>query len=234
MRHIVAMGGGGFSMEPDNLALDRYALSLTNKTAPNVCFLPTASADSIPYSERFEMAFKSLGCQTSWLSLFWPHTQDIESFVMEQDLIYVGGGNTRNLIVLWQDWGLDKFIRQAYENGTVLAGLSAGANCWFDEFSTDSMGDLQPWPGLGWLKGSFCPHYDGEAERRPSLKRMVENGTIGGGFAADDGAAVHFINEAPAHFVSSRPTSQVYKVGLEDGAFTESTCQMNFLLEQYS
>ncbi|MBI1331551.1 MAG: peptidase E [Armatimonadetes bacterium] len=212
MRHIVAMGGGGFSMEPDNLALDRYVLSLVEADKPKVCFIPTASADSEDYTRRFYEAFEGLGCEASHLSLFWPHRLDFDDFMMAQDVIYVGGGNTRNLLLLWKDWGLDSAIRKAYENGTVLAGISAGANCWFEEFSTDSMGPLAPWKGLGWLNGSFCPHYDGESDRRPSLKRMLDEGEMGPGFACDDGVAAHYIDENLYQFVSSRPSAMAYRV----------------------
>ncbi len=214
MRNIVAIGGGGFSTEPENLALDRYILGLVDKPKPKVCFIPTASADSNDYSDRFHLAYQSLGCETSYLSLFWPHRLDFDEYMLEQDVIYVGGGNTRNLLVLWRDWGLDVAIRKAYENGTVLAGVSAGANCWFEEFSTDSMGPLAPWPGLGWLAGSFCPHYDGEADRRPSLKRMLENGEIGPGLACEDWTAAHFIDESLHKCVSSKISSKVFRVDL--------------------
>ena len=148
VRQIVAIGGGGFSMEPENLGLDRYILSLVESLNPKACFLPIASADNQTYIDSFHECYRTLGCETSHLSLYWPHRLDFEDFMMEQDVIYVGGGNTRNLLVLWRDWGLDVAIRKAYENGTVLAGVSAGANCWFEEFSTDSMGPLAPWKGL--------------------------------------------------------------------------------------
>jgi dipeptidase E len=230
-RHILAMGGGGFSMEPDNLAQDRYAIRLTRKPRPKVCFLPTASGDPDGYTERFHKAFSSLDCPSAHLHLFRPHTKDIEGFILEQDLIYVGGGNTRNMIVLWREWGLDAMIRKAYEEGTVLAGLSAGANCWFEEFSTDSMGDLMPWPGLGWLSGSFCPHYDGEVERRPSLRKMITEGRMGAGYAADDGAAVHFVNEKPYQFVSSRENAKVYAVGMQGSDFFEAVQETTWLDE---
>ncbi len=210
----MALGGGGFSMEPENLALDRYVLSLTGKSTPKVCFLPTASADSEDYIAKFVVAYQSLGCETSHLSLFWPHRLDFEDFMLEQDVIYVGGGNTRNLLVLWRDWGLDTAIRKAYDNGTILTGVSAGGNCWFEEFSTDSMGPLAPWRGLGWLKGSFCPHYDGEEDRKPSLRRMLDNGELGPGFAADDGAGIHFIDEQLHRCIRSRPHARVYRVGV--------------------
>lgn len=201
-------------MEPENLAIDRYILSLVESNSPKACFIPTASADSEDYTNRFHEAYARLGCTTSHLSLYWPHRLDFDDFMMEQDVIYVGGGNTRNLVVLWRDWGLDKAIRKAYENGTVLAGVSAGGNCWFEEFSTDSMGPLAPWKGLGWLKGSFCPHYDGEEDRRPSLKRMLANGEIGPGLASEDGTAAHFIDEQLYKCVASRPGSKVFRVDI--------------------
>ncbi len=223
MRQIVAIGGGGFSMEPENLALDRYILGLVDKPKPKVCFIPTASADSNDYSDRFHLAYQSLGCETSYLSLFWPHRLDFDEYMLEQDVIYVGGGNTRNLLVLWRDWGLDVAIRKAYENGTVLAGVSAGANCWFEEFSTDSMGPLAPWKGLGWLKGSFCPHFDGEAERRPSLKRMLENGEIGPGLASEDRTATHFIDEKLHKCITSNEGSQVFRVDIRGEVALETS-----------
>jgi peptidase E len=201
-------------MEPENLALDRHILSLVNKQTPKVCFIPTAAADNQEYIDRFHEAYGSLKCETSHLSLYWPHRLDFDDFMLEQDVIYVGGGNTRNLLVLWRDWGLDTAIRKAYENGTVLAGVSAGANCWFEEFSTDSMGPLAPWKGLGWLSGSFCPHYDGEADRRPSLKRMLKSGEIGPGLASEDRTATHFIDEKLHQCITSNSGSQVFRVDL--------------------
>ena len=212
MRQIVAIGGGGFSQEPENLALNRYVVSLAQSPKPRACFLPIASADNQTYIDNFHDCYRNLGCETSHLSLYWPHRLDFEDFMLEQDVIYVGGGNTRNLLVLWRDWGLDVAIRKAYENGIVLAGVSAGANCWFDEFSTDSMGPLAPWKGLGWLAGSYCPHYDGEEDRRPSLKRMLENGEIGAGLACEDWAAAHFVDEKLHKCISSKPSSGVFRV----------------------
>ena len=214
MRQIVAIGGGGFGEEPENLALNRYVLSLVENPNPKACFLPIASADNQTYIDGFHACYRMLGYETSHLSLYWPHRLDLEDFMMEQDVIYVGGGNTRNLLVLWREWGLDVAIRKAYENGTILAGVSAGANCWFEEFSTDSMGPLAPWRGLGWLKGSYCPHYDGEADRRPSLKRMLENGEIGPGLACEDWTAAHYVDEKLHKCISSKSGSRVFEVGL--------------------
>lgn len=223
MRHIVAIGGAGFNAEPENLGLDRYILSLVKTDSPKACFIPTASADRETYITSFHEVYGKLGYKTSHLSLYWPERLDFEAFMLEQDVIYVGGGNTRNLLVLWRDWGLDKAIRKAYENGTVLAGVSAGANCWFEEFSTDSMGPLAPWKGLGWLEGSFCPHYDGEEDRRPSLRKMLTEGLMGPGLASEDGTAAHFVDEKFHRAVTMRPDSKVYRVNCKEELALEMT-----------
>lgn len=221
-RHIIAMGGGGFSMEPDNPLLDLYVLKQTEKENPKICFIPTASGDSQGYIERFYQSFKKHNCVPSHLSLFNGHTADIEGFVLEQDVIYVGGGNTRNLLTLWREWNLDKHIRKAYEQGTVLAGISAGSICWFEQGVTDSIpGRLSSLNCLGWLKGSNCPHYDGEAQRRPSYHQLMLKKEILPGIATDDGAAAHFINEKLSCYVSSDPSKRAYSVALKNGEVHE-------------
>ncbi|HTE19027.1 MAG TPA: peptidase E [Armatimonadota bacterium] len=213
MRQIIAMGGGGFSMEPDNLALDEYVLRQSGKPAPRVCFLPTASGDAESYSLKFYAAMTKLDCRPSHLSLFKPPTADLESFLLEKDVVYVGGGNTKSMLALWREWGLDGILRRAWEQGVVLAGVSAGAICWFEAGVTDSVpGELRPLACLGFLPGSCCPHYDGEAERRPSYRRLVAAGQIGTGYAADDGAALHFVDGALHAVVSSRPDARAYRV----------------------
>ena len=233
MRQIIAMGGGGFSMEPENLALDRYVLQQTHKADPRVCFLPTASGDSDSYILNFYKSFSTLPCHTNYLSVFRPPTADLEGFIMEQDVIYVGGGSTRSLMALWREFGLDTFLHKAYQAGNVLAGISAGANCWFEDCSTDSLpGEFQVLACLGFLKGSFCPHYDGEAERRPSYQRLIGQGALKGGLAADDGAAVHFIDEELIRVVSSRPDARAYRVIRINDQVREEALGTEFLAEK--
>lgn len=233
MQQIIAMGGGGFSMEPDNLALDQYVIAQTGKTSPAVCFLGQASGESLDYAVRFYRAFTDLGCRPSHLSLFQPHTAAIEDFLMAQDVIYVGGGNTKSMLALWRAWGLDRTLREAAANGTVLAGISAGAICWFEAGTTDSIpGKLTALPCLGYLKGSCSPHYDGEAERRPTLHRLVAGGEIMAGYAFDDGAAGHFIDGELRHVVSSRPQAQGYRVEQVDSTAVETPLQTRYLLEK--
>jgi peptidase E len=179
--------------------------------------LPTASGDAENYIKRFYQAFEKLDSSPSHLSLFNPPTRDLEDFILTKDIIYVGGGNTKNLLILWKEWGLDKILKKAWEQGVVLAGISAGSICWFEEGVTDSFGDnLEPIKGLGFLKGSNCPHYDGESERRPTYQKLIQDGRIQTGIAADDGVAVHFIDQEIFRIGSSRPNAKAYHVSIEN------------------
>ncbi|WP_041865896.1 Type 1 glutamine amidotransferase-like domain-containing protein [Solibacillus silvestris] len=229
MRQIIAMGGGGFSMEPDNPLLDHYILKQAETANPKICFLPTASGDSEQYISRFYSFFNDQNCDPSHLSLFNPPSRDLESFVLEKDILYVGGGNTKNLLTLWKEWGLDSILRKAWEEGVILAGLSAGAICWFEQGVTDSYGDgLEPINCLGFLKGSNCPHYDGETERRPAYHKLMETNKLHSGIALDDGVAIHYKEQEIHKIVSSRPNAKAYSVSLEKG-ITERELHAEYL-----
>jgi dipeptidase E len=214
-RRVVAMGGGGFSMEPENPLLDRFVLSLPRRQPPRVCFVPTATGDAEGYVARFYRAFAGLDCRPADLGLFERTVADLESFVLAQDVIYVGGGNTASLLAVWRTHGLDRVLRRAWEEGVVLCGVSAGMNCWFEASVTDSFGGGRLAPladGLGLLPGSACPHYDGEAERRPTFTALVAAGELPDGWAADDGAALVFAGLELLEVVASRPRARGYRV----------------------
>ncbi len=230
MKQIIAMGGGGFSMEPDNPALDRYIRDQSGKAHPKVCFLPTAGAESPEYIIRFYEAFTALECHPSHLSLFSLPTADLRSFLLAKDVIYVGGGNTRSMLALWREWGLDAMLREVWDAGVVLAGLSAGAICWFEQGVTDSVpGQLGPLDCLGYLAGSCCPHYDAQTERRPAYHRLLKAGEIQPGYALDDGAALHVIGETLHRVVISHPKAQAYAVDVVDGDVRERTLESTLL-----
>jgi peptidase E len=229
-KQIICMGGGGFLMEPQNPLLDLYILGQSPKKKPKICFVGTASGDSLDSIKRFLTHFKKFNCEPSYLSLFKAPKENLESFVLSKDIIYVGGGNTRNLLLLWKAWGLDKIMKKGWKQGIVLSGVSAGSICWFEEGVTDSFpGKLAPLKCLGFLKGSNCPHYDGEKERRPSYHRLVRERKIKNGYAADDGVALHFIDNTIAHIVSSRPLGRAYKVGWQKGKVIEETIVPTYL-----
>jgi peptidase E len=211
-RQIIALGGGGFSDGPENPLLDDYILNQSTAQTPKICFIGTASGDSDAYIQRFYTFYENKNCVPSHLSLFKGHTAEIEEFILDQDILFVGGGNTRNLLVLWKEWGLDSIIKKAYENGTVLSGISAGSICWFEEGLTDSIpSKLTKLDCLGILEGSNCPHFDGEPERQEVFKSMIESGEMKPGIACDDGVALHFVNEKLEKIISSQANKHAYK-----------------------
>jgi haloacetate dehalogenase len=214
-RRIVALGGGGFSTEPENPLLDRFVLSLARSARPRVCFVPTASGDSADYVARFHRAFSALDCEPCELRLFERSVGDLRSFVLAQDVLYVGGGSTANLLAVWRTHVLDRIVAEAWEEGVVLCGISAGMNCWFEQSVTDSFDVARLAPlndGLGLLAGSACPHYDGDEQRRPAFRRFVGGGQLAGGYAADDGAALVFSGRELEEVVGSRPGAAAYRV----------------------
>jgi peptidase E len=231
-RQIIVLGGGGFSMEPDNPLLDRFVLSLARRPRPKVCFVPTASGDAAEYVEGFHHAFAQHDCQPADLRLFERTVSDLESFVLAQDVIYVGGGSTANLLAVWRVHGLDQILRRAWQEGVVLAGISAGMNCWFEQSVTDSF-DVNHLSGLddglGLLPGSGCPHYDGEPQRRPTYQNLVGSGALSDGWAADDGAAILFADGAEPAVVSSRPNACAYRVCLQTDGVTEERIAGRYL-----
>lgn len=231
---IVAMGGGGFAMEPDNPRLDDYLLSLARRrrARPRVLFVGSASGDSRNFIGRFRGAFLGKDCVTDVLPLFRRYHRDLEALVLSQDLIFVGGGNTANLLAMWRAHGLDRALRTAWQAGVVLAGVSAGGLCWFEDGVTDSWGS-DPAPlgdGLGFLPGSFCPHYDGEPDRRPCYESLIAGGALPGGWAADDGVALHFEGTQLIEVVSSRPEAECWRVTRGQDGATEATAHPARLL----
>lgn len=232
MRQIIAMGGGGFSMEPENLLLDQYILEQAQNNKPKICFLPTASGDQQSYIDAFYKAFETLECNPSHLSLFEPNFNSTEELLLNQDIIYVGGGNTRNMMILWKEWGLDELLIQCYQKGIILAGISAGSICWFEEGLTDPLnGPLYPIKGLGILKGSHCPHYDGENKRKPAYRQHIREALMKPGYAADDGAALHFVNEELYKTVSSRKNASAYYIEVKDKKAEETRLDRIYLAE---
>jgi dipeptidase E len=224
---IVALGGGGFSTEPENPLLDDFVLSLSHSPRPRICFVATGSGDSQDYIERFYRAFARLDCRMSHLELLNRSVQDLRSLVLDQDVIYVGGGSTANLLAIWRLHGLDEVLAEASSEGVLLAGISAGMNCWFEESLTDSfhVGQLDPLKdGLGFIDGSACPHYDGEPLRRSTFRRLIAAGELADGWAADDGVALVFEDGQLREAVSSRPDAAVTRVTRQnDGTGEEAT-----------
>jgi dipeptidase E len=226
-RIIVAMGGGGFSMKPDNGLLDGLLLDLARRRSgrerPRICFIPTAGADNDATLVAFYVAFNDRA-EPRHLALFNRTVDDIDAYLLDQDIVFVGGGNTANMLAIWRLHGVDRAMRGAWEAGVIMAGMSAGAICWFEACTTDSFGpELRPLhDGLGVLSGSFVPHYHGEAQRRPFFHRLVADGTLPAGYGVDDGAALVFDGMHLREAVSSNPEAGAYRVEAVDGVARET------------
>ncbi len=222
------MGGGGFSMD-DNPLLDQYIIDSAGKPNPKICFLPTASGDSDGYRLEFYKGLSKLNCRLTDLQLFRRTISDLTEFVCSQDIIYVGGGSTANMLTVWKTHGLDSALKIAYEKGTVLAGLSAGSICWFEEGVTDSLGPgFKKFNCLGFLEGSNCPHYDSEVNHRQAYQDLIKKG-MKDGYGTDDGVALHFVNEKLKKIVSSRQNASAYKLHKEGESIIETKLETQFL-----
>ncbi len=230
------MGGGGFQMEPDNPVLDDHVLALASarcgRATPRICLIPTAAADDGALIADFERLFALPRAEPSVLRLFSRGDEPLDALIGRQDAVYVLGGNTANLLALWRLHGLDRILREAWERGTVMAGMSAGAICWFEACTTDSFGPtLRPLHGaLGFLEGSLVPHYHGEAQRRPLTLRLVGAGELPAGYAVDDGAALVIQDRELMEVVTSDPTAGAWRVEPDGaGGATETALPTRFL-----
>ena len=195
-----------------------------------MCFIPTAGGDNDNYVARFYRSFDVSRCSPSHLPLFQSTLPELAKFLCEQDVIYVGGGNTAKMLAVWRVHAMDKALSTAWRKGVVLCGVSAGGMCWFEAGITDSFGSrLAPLrDGLGFLKGAFCPHYDGEQERRPALHRALPH-AFPPTLAADDGVGLHFVGARFAEAISSRPEAHAYRVRWADGKAIEDPIPTRYL-----
>lgn len=210
----LALLGGGFSTDDDEL-LDDWVLGHSSASRPKVCFVPTASGDAPAYVERFLTVFQSRNCEPSVLPLFRRELDDdaLRRFLLSQDVVYVGGGNTANLLAVWRTHGVDRLLREAYDRGTLLCGISAGANCWAEGSHTDSFGPLTFLSdGLSLLSGSVCPHYDSEPGRRSSYQAAVATGALPAGWAVEDGVGALFMAGVLTETVTRTPQAHLYQV----------------------
>lgn len=200
------LASGGFAL---GTPFDDAVLELAG---PRVCFVPTASANRDTRLVSFYESFAGRAQPSHVDFTPWPR-EDLREHVLAQDAIYVGGGSTANLLAVWRVHGFDRLLREAWERGALLCGSSAGANCWFECSVTDSFGPaLAPLDdGLGILRGSFCPHYDGEEQRRPLYRSLVDEG-FPAGYAADDAAALHFVGSDVAEVRAWERGARAFRV----------------------
>jgi len=217
MQRVLAIGGGGFLMEDSPSPIDRLILELTCKPSPRVCFIGTPSGDMPEGIEKFYSAFPETKCSPSHLAFFRKPSRGsvpLASFrqhLLQQDAVFIGGGNTKSALGVWREWGLDDVLREAYASGILLSGMSAGAMCWFETGFTDSFwgAGYQPLPCLGLIKGACAVHYNMDPSRREALHASIETGALSAAIAIDDFSAVLF---------EGGSLSRVYRWGSGAGA----------------
>jgi peptidase E len=225
-RQILAIGGGGGD------PMMQYFLDMTGKKTPRICYMPTATGDPKSAIDSWLKKMEKFDCVPKVQKMFIasPNIKSFEDELLAADAIYVGGGNTLNMIAIWKAQGVDKILRKAYDKGTVLGGGSAGAICWFEQGSTDSRpGKLTPMDCLGFLKGSNVPHYDGEKKRRPLYHDWILKGEIKEGIACDNSAGAHFINEELHKVVSSNAKGKAYRVFKQGDKVVEEVIKAEML-----
>ena len=226
-RHVVAFGGLPAPDSPGHQVIQDYLCGLTGRAAPRIGMLLTAVGDDPAVVTRACAWFEETRAEVSHLALFpMPSVADPEDFLLSRDLIFVGGGSVANMLAVWRVHQLDRILRAAWQAGVVLAGVSAGAICWFAAGTTDSFGpDLRPFTdGLGMLAGSYCPHYDSEPGRRPLFTSLIAGGVLPAGIACDDGAGAHFADDELDDVVAGLPGAAGYLVAPDGaGGFTHTT-----------
>jgi len=231
MRRILAIGGGGFMMEDAPSPIDKHIISLTGKARPRICYLATPSGDLPAHLDKFHGAYGNMGCETSHLAFFrQPDSRsisvaDFRARLLEQDAIFVGGGNTKSALGVWREWALDTILQEAWENGVLLTGMSAGAMCWFEAGLTDSFwgSEYRPLKCLGLLPGGCAVHYNSDPKRRETLHAAHQARSIPPSIAIDDFAAAMYVNTSLDSVFSWRSGSTAYQTYCEGGTITENT-----------
>jgi dipeptidase E len=225
-RHIVAIGGG--ILAPEVL---KYTFALTGKPVPRVLVITTATGDSTESLVRMLSKMAILPCEVRTLGFFARTPPNLEELILSHDVVFVGGGNTKSMLAVWREYGVDKILREAWRRGIVLAGSSAGGICWFDVCITDSWDvEYTTLPALGFLKGSCCPHYDGEVGRRPLYHRLIKETPLPAGWAIDEGVGMHFVDQKLLQVVTPKPNGAAYGVWrTADGDVTEVKMKAVFI-----
>ena len=230
MRQIIAIGGGGFGREIKDLKIEKYIVEQCRSENPNICFIPTATGDDQGYIDNFYKAFDSLSCKTSHID-FFKRTINLEDHIKDQDIFFIGGGNTKSMLAVWRDWGLEKLLYNAYKKGAILSGVSAGAICWFQNGITDSWSaSLKVIPCMNIIRGSCCPHYDEEPERKPTVKKLLSTKKFKNIFAIDGGAALHIKDESIYKSIVFKEDKSAYQVSVDDKKIIEKSFRKIILI----
>ena len=215
-KHIIAIGGGGFGRNSKSFLIEKYILSFSDKDFPRICFLPTATGDNDNYIVRFYSVFTKFNCIPTHIE-FFNRTIDINEHIMKQDIVFVGGGNTKTMLAIWRDWGMDNILKNAYNKGVIMSGVSAGAICWFTSGITDSWDNqLKILPCMNFIKGTCCPHYDEEESRIPFVNQVLKENKVTNCISIEGGAAMHFMDGVAFRNVSFNTNKNSYDVSCKN------------------
>lgn len=219
-RKLLVFGSGNFT------AFLKYIIPFTEKQNPKICFIPTATGDSLVSITNWYAACEGLSLEPYVLKTFissYNTKKSFEEVIMSMDAIFIGGGNTLNMLAIWKAQGIDVALRKAYDKGVLMTGGSAGSLCWFESGTTDSRPiDLSKVDCMGWIKGSHCPHFDGEEFRRPLYHDLIKKGELPPGYACDNNAGIYFEDEKFIKSVAINDKSFSYKVDLVNGKTVET------------
>jgi dipeptidase E len=230
---VLALGGHDFTSRPPDRAVCELLLRVASARAggrPRICILPTPGGDTSEQIGRFYAAFGERPCDPSDLSLFrfGSRPMALRDHILAQDLIYVGGGGLLSLLAAWEAHELGAILCLAWRRGTVLAGRSAGAMCWFEAGITKSAGKPAPGAGLGLLGGSLCVHYSNEPDRRAAYLDAVADG-MPGGYGLDDYAGLIWEGAGPPAAVTAQRGARAYRVAKGESGVIESPLPTRFL-----
>jgi peptidase E len=193
--------------------IDDFFLNKVGKSNPRICLLPTACGDRQDTIERFHSFYQSHSAATSHVSLFSVEIEDMESHLLKQDGIYITGGNTKSMLALWREWGIDHALRKAYRTGVTICGISAGAMCFFEEGFSDSFADQYgTLKCLGFIRGSFCPHYIPGGTRAKVFQDYVRINKMKPGVGLEDGVALYYEDGRLLEVVRSREEAHAYRI----------------------
>ena len=220
-KQIIAIGGGGFGRNPGEGIIEKYIINQSKIVKPKICFIPTATGDDDAYKVNFYSTFGKLNSIPCHLD-FFKRTPNLEDLIFSQDIVFVGGGNTKSMLAVWKDWGLIKTLKEAYDKGIVMCGVSAGAICWFEKGISDSWAnELKIIDCLGFVSGNCCPHYDEEPQRKPSLIKFLNKGSLDNCYAIEGGCALHFVDGKPKKAIAFKKFKNTYRVSIKNNTIFE-------------
>ena len=224
-RRILAIGGGGFMMEGQRSPIDQQIVALAGHNCvgrkPRICLIPTPTGDAESVIAEFNDAYGAMAETFQLTPLRKPRSnslpmRDIARNLLTMDAVFVSGGNTKSALGIWKEWGIDSALREAYVAGVLISGMSAGASAWFEYGFSDSYYDgFAPLPCLGWIKGGFCPHFNGENQLRAiALRAAVDSGQMPTTIAVDDYAAVLLEDEVVKRVISWLDHCSAYRLSV--------------------